>query len=235
MATNAVQPGQILLVNGTSGSGKSSTCERFVRRADDFWLLYGIDHFLSATWPPNYSHHGPKAHEGYYAEPWDSDDPDGPLRWSFGEQGWAGFHALHEWVAAASRSGCNVVLDHLVMSDPPVLEDLVRRLEGLPVVFVSLHPPIEVLEERVASRVIDKRQPAAEMHGAEEGARRALERLNRLRPFFYDSVYRNKTYDLEIDTSVHDIDEVCALIEARLAEGPGTAFDELRRAHAWGS
>ena len=53
-------------------------------------------------------------------------------------------------------------------------------------------------------------------------------RLTRLRPWFYEAVYANEISDLEIDTSVHDPESVCRLIEARLAEGPGTAFGRLR-------
>ena len=43
--------GQIVIVNGTSGSGKSSTCERFAHQRDDFWLLFGIDHFIAGSFP----------------------------------------------------------------------------------------------------------------------------------------------------------------------------------------
>jgi hypothetical protein len=41
-------------------------------------------------------------------------------------------------------------------------------------------------------------------------------------------VYANDCYDLEIDTLKHSEEEVCQLIEQRLARGPGTAFDLLR-------
>lgn len=55
------------------------------------------------------------------------------------------------------------------------------------------------------------------------------DRLARLKPWFYEEVYRNDIADLEIDTARHGVDDVCALIEARLAEGPGTACAELAR------
>ena len=56
----------------------------------------------------------------------------------------------------------------------------------------------------------------------------ASERLTRLRPWFYDAVYANELYDLTIDTSCHAPEEVVAMIETRMAEGPGTAFEQLR-------
>jgi chloramphenicol 3-O-phosphotransferase len=114
-----------------------------------------------------------------------------------------------------------------MMIDPPVLQDCIWRLNGLPVLFVSLKPPFDVLMERVAKRKMDKKVPAAEIHG-NAGIQIAIERLNRLRPWFYQAVYANDCYDLEIDTVVHNPDAVCDLIEQRLTKGPGSAFETLR-------
>ncbi len=219
--------GQIVIVNGTSGSGKSTTCELFQRRAQDYWLLYGIDHFTANTLPAQFGHHGPRAREGIYAHPVDEADPDGPLRWSFGPNGTKAFATLHEWLASASRQGCNVIFDHLLLTQTPVLADCVWRLEGLPVLLVTLKPPFEVLERRVAERQMDKKIPTHIL--GEDAARKIIDRLTRLRPWFYEAVYANEIADLTIDSAEHGPEEVCALIEARLAEGPGTAFAELRK------
>lgn len=218
--------GKVLIVTGTSGSGKSTTCELFAKRADEFWLLYGIDHFLSGTLPAKFGHHGPRSREGIHAHPLDENDPEGPLRWSFGPHGEAAFRTLHAWVAAAAREGCNIVIDHLAMTDPPVLQDLVWRLEGLDVLFVCLKPPFEVLEARIANRTMDKPMPVDLL--GEDVVRKIVQRLDRLRPWFYEAVYANDVHDLTIDTSRHDPGEVVAMIEARMAQGPGTAFERLR-------
>lgn len=222
----STQPGRIVILNGTSGSGKSSTAESFARQSGDFWLLYGIDHFLANTYPAKFGHHGPMAREGIHAHPRDPADPDGPLRWSFGEYGAKSFGLMHDWIAAASRAGCNIVFDHLLMTDPPVLQDLAWKLEGLPALLVTLKPPFDVLERRVAERAMDKKLPV-EILG-EDAVRIIVDRLSRLRPFFYDEIYRNEICDIEIDSGAHSIEQVVALIDARLAEGPGTAFDQLR-------
>ncbi|VWX54192.1 AAA family ATPase [Novosphingobium sp. 9U] len=220
-------PGQIVIINGTSGSGKSTAAELFQKRADDYWLLYGIDHFLAGTQPAQYGHHGPKSHEGIYAEAADPALPNGPLRWRFGPKGVQAFATLHEWLAAASRQGCNIIFDHLLLTDPPVLEDCVRRLAGLPVLLVTLKPPFEVLESRVAKRAMDKKLPVDIL--GDDAVARIVDRLSRLRPWFYQSIYANTVSDIEIDTSQHDPISVCEMIEQRLAEGPGLAFDRLRR------
>ncbi len=219
--------GQIIIVSGTSGAGKSTTCELFARRSEDFWLLYGIDHFLSATFPVKFGHHGPRCREGIYAHPVDEQEPDGPLRWSFSDLGARAFSAFHEWVAAASREGCNIILDHLMMTDPPVLQDCIWRLQGLPVLLVTLKPPFDALQERVATRKMERKTPASQ-YSAAGMADKVRERLDRLRPWFYEAVYANDICDLEVDTVRYAPDEVCDAIERRLARGPGTAFEQLR-------
>jgi chloramphenicol 3-O-phosphotransferase len=218
--------GQIIVVNGTSGSGKSTTCELFQKRQDEYWLVYGIDHFAAGTLPAQFGHHGPRAPEGIQAVPVDKSDPDGPLRWQFADNAMRAFGAMHEWMAAVSRQGLNVIFDHLLMSDPPILQDLVRRTAGLPVLLVTLKPPFEVLERRVAERQMDKKIPTDLL--GEDAVGKIVDRLTRLRPWFYDAVYANAFSDLEIDTSVHGPEEVCKAIEDRLAQGRGRAFDALR-------
>jgi hypothetical protein len=71
--------------------------------------------------------------------------------------------------------------------------------------------------------------PAARPARDRRRLRRAVEKLDRLRPWFYDSVYANEACDLQIDTVRHDPEEVCDLIEQRLTAGPGTSFEILRR------
>jgi chloramphenicol 3-O-phosphotransferase len=222
-------PGQIIIVSGTSGSGKSTTCELFAKRAEDFWLLYGIDSFMAAAFPAKFSHHGSRAGEGVYAHLVDESRPGGPLRWSFGDDGERAFRTLHEWVAAASRQGCNIIIDHLMMVDPPVLQDAIWRMKDLPVLFVALKPPYEVLEQRVATRKMGNK---TSNNLSDEAVKRIVDRLNRLRPWFYQAVYANECYDLEIDTVKYSPEEVCTLIEERLNAGPGTAFEHLRARYA---
>jgi chloramphenicol 3-O-phosphotransferase len=218
--------GQIIIVSGTSGSGKSTTCERFARRSKDFWLVYGIDHFLAATYPAQFGHRGKRDREGIYAHPLDEDNPDGTLRWSFGPQGTRAFAVMHEWIGAASRQGCNIILDHLMLIDPPILQDCIWRLKDLPVLFVSLKPPYDVLMERVATRKMGGKASTAP---SDAETQRIVERLLRLRPWFYEASYANEICDLELDSVALDPDAICDRIEQRLAQGPGTAFEALRQ------
>jgi chloramphenicol 3-O-phosphotransferase len=215
--------GQIIIVSGTSGSGKSTTCELFAQRSEQFWLLYGIDHFLAATVPSKFGHHGPRAREGIYAHP--VKDSEGPLRWSLGKHGEQAFRTFHAWIAAASREGCNIIVDHLMLIDPPILQDALWQMQDLPVLFVVLKPPYQVLEQRVATR---KMGGKSNTRLDDEAVRRIRDRLDRLRPWFYEAAYANDCCDLQVDTVEHRPNEVCDLIEQRLAKGPGGAFDTLR-------
>jgi len=97
------------------------------------------------------------------------------------------------------------------------------------VLLVTLKPPFEVLERRVSERKMEKKLPTDIL--GEDAVRKIIDRLSRLRPWFYQSVYANEISDLVIDTSVHGPEEVTALIRDRLAQGPGTAFERLRAAH----
>lgn len=218
--------GQIIIINGTSGSGKTTASELFAKRSQDFWLTYGIDHFLGSTFPRKFGHGGERCREGFYAHPIDESDPESNWRWSITEQGYRAFGVFHEWVAAASREGCNIILDHLLMIDPPLLQDCIWRLQGLPVLMITLKPPFDVLMERIATREIGNR--FANSNLSTEQLEQIRQRLDRLRPWFYQAVYANDCCDLEIDTAVNAPEKVCALIEDRLAAGPGIAFEKLR-------
>jgi len=107
-----------------------------------------------------------------------------------------------------------------------VIQDLAWKLEGLPALLVTLKPPFEVLEKRVAERAMDKKLPVDIL--GEDAVRIIVDRLSRLRPFYYDEIYRNEICDIEIDSDANSIEQVVALIDARLAQGPGTAFERLR-------
>jgi hypothetical protein len=76
---------------------------------------------------------------------------------------------------------------------------------------------------------MDKKLPVDLL--GEDAARRSSTGWRGCGPGFTDSVYANDIADLTIDTAAHGVEDVCAMIEARLTEGPGTAFERLRKAY----
>lgn len=222
--------GQIIIVAGTSGAGKTTTIETFPKRQSDSYLMFGIDQLLGTMTPADYSMFGQKTSEGMYSFPADPDDADSRLAVGFGESGWRSIHAFHEMIAASSRAGQNLIGDHLAFVNPPILQDCVRRLEGLPVLLVNLKPPYEVLMERLATRQVHLPDTFEEVaRTPEEDARLVITNtMQRLTPWFYEASYQNDIWDIEIDTTQNSPEEVSQLIEERLAAGPGTAFEQLR-------
>lgn len=210
--------GQIVIVNGTSGAGKTTTCHTFARRAEAPYLMFGMDLLVGTLFPAKYTMFGEKKEQGYQPT-------------SYGPVCMDALAAMHAMIAAASRTGQNMVVDHLMFLDPPVLQDCIWRMADVPVLFVNLKPSREVLEARVRDRQIDVIPlPIQEaMAAAGPDIIAALgEQLSAATPWFYEHAYANDICDLELDSSSMSVDEVCERIEARLAAGPGTAFAELR-------
>jgi chloramphenicol 3-O phosphotransferase len=115
---------------------------------------------------------------------------------------------LYAAVDALARTGLNVILDD-VLQGPDTLRKAVEQLGEHKVMFVGVHCPIAVLEERERTR--ENRFPGI--------ARGMLE-----------AVHAHAIYDLEIDTSRASAIECARAIQRRLQDGPRpTAFRRLWR------
>lgn len=221
----SAEMGQLILVTGPTGSGKSTTCSKFARSADDLWLQFGADLLLGTMVPRQYIQGGPRGSEGVHMAPDDPSNPHGPSHFSLGTLGGGMLHAFHEMLGAAARSGQNVIVDHITTMDPPILQDCVSRLWQLPVLFVALRPPVELLAERIAARV-QKISAASSGMDPEQG-RQANEALKNAARSMESQIFKNDCYDLIIDNQAMPPAEVAQSIRERLAEGPGTAFQTL--------
>ena len=208
--------GQIVVISGTSGAGKTTTCQAFARRAEEPYLMLGMDLLLGSLIPGKYTIFGEKKDEGYYGLGW------GPV-------GWKAIEAMHEMIAGAARSGQNMIVDHLMFADPPILQDCIWRLAELPVLFVNLRPSRDVLERRVTERKIELPPQMVEAVGGPDGVRKLGELLSQMTPWYYDHAYQNDCFDLELDSEALSPDQLCERIEARLRQGSGTAFETLRQ------
>jgi chloramphenicol 3-O-phosphotransferase len=209
--------GQVIIVSGTSGAGKSTTCAAFAKRSAEPYLMFGMDLLVGTLFPPQYTIFGAKRAEGYGGN-------------TFGAaMGWPAVKAMHAMIAAAARSGQNMIVDHLMFVDPPILQDCIWAMRDVPVLFVNLQPPKEILARRVTEREVVLPAPMVEAAGGMDGVVRLGAELAALVPWFYDHAYQNDCYDLTIDSSQLTPDGVCALIERRLHAGPAIAFAELRK------
>jgi chloramphenicol 3-O phosphotransferase len=188
--------GRIVILNGAPRSGKSSIATAIQTRLDDVWMNLGVDHFMPMT-PPQFQ-------PGIGLRP-GGERPDlEPLIVKL-------YHAMYESIAAHSRVGVNVVVDvahHDAYSVPRrILRTCARQLEGLPVLFVGVRCPVEVVRER--------RRATWGGVGYHQGG--TVQDPVRL---WQEAVHQPGIYDLEVDTSVLRPEESADLIAARLADGP---------------
>lgn len=214
--------GNIIIVSGTSGAGKTTTCNMFAREAQEPYLTFGMDLLAGTLFPPQYMIFGEKRDEGYRTT-------------SYGPMCRRALAAMHEMIAAASRAGQHMIVDHIMFQDPPVLQDCIWRMEDVPVWFICLKPPREVLEARQRHRAETAEfSAAAQERLGDNGAaimKQVTEELVASGPWMYEHVYANDCYDIVIDTSAVEPGAVCKMISDRLSQGPGTAFAELRQRH----
>ena len=191
--------GQIVILNGVPRSGKSSIAAAIQQSFDGIWMNLGVDATMAAT-PKRYL-------PGIGLRP----GGERPDLEPFVAQCYA---ALFESIAAHSRLGLNVISDlgiHDAYSKPRgILADAARRLAGLPVLFVGVMCPIDVI---MARRNADPQGYVAG-DGVPEPVRR-----------WQEAVHQPGIYDLEVDTSVMS-PEHCAEAIRRALDRPrsSTAF-----------
>jgi len=214
--------GQLIVVTGATGAGKTTTCATFIDEAQALWVHFGADLLLGKTLSRRFVDGGARSNEGVHIVPDDPQYPEGPAHLDLGRYGMGLFEAMHEMAAAAVRCGQNVIMDHVTTLHPPLLQDCVARLKGLPVLFVGLKPDPQLLSRRIDERLAG----IIESMGPEHG-RRANEGTKRVADYMFREIFSHDRFDLVIDNSALPPKAVVAAIVARLEQGPGEAFQTL--------
>ncbi len=197
-------PGQIVVLNGTPRSGKTSIANVIQDTFDGVWMNLGVDGFMRMT-PARYL-------PGMGLRPGGERPDIEPLVQTL-------YRALYESIAAHSHLGLNVVVDvghHDAYAVPRgILPDCARLLGGLPVLFVGVRCPLETIMER--------RRNTGWTTGRPDDA--PVPRPVRL---WQREVHIPGIYDLEVDTSVLGPKACAAAIRQRLDHGPPpSAFQRL--------
>ncbi len=219
--------GRIVLLTGSTGAGKTTTCNLLVDRLEGFWLHFGIDLFLGRVVARKYVDGGRCSHEGVHGAPDNPADPDGPWHLDMGRYGLDAIRSFHRMAAAAVRSGQNLVIDHIATVDPPVLQDCVEVFADLPVYFVALKPPPEVSPRRIDARL----ESIVASLGREHAVRNS-EAKKRVARSLYRQIFAHDVFDLEIDTDRHAPDAVVEQIMTAIGDCRGSAFPQLARMFA---
>jgi chloramphenicol 3-O phosphotransferase len=130
--------GRVVLLHGTSSSGKTTVARAVQALSDEPWLRLGIDAFWTAI-DERWMEHGPRASEGFL---WREDARivSGPV----GEQLAAGMRAA---IAACARCGNDLLVDDVFL-DRRWLDGWRGELADLDWLLVAVLAPLPVLEER---------------------------------------------------------------------------------------
>jgi len=208
-----VAAGQIVILNGAPRAGKSSIVAAIQDRFDGVWMNLGNDAFIKYVTPRRYQ-------PGVGLRP-GGERPD--IEQLLG----ALFAAMYESIAAHSRLGLNVVADvdhHDSYSQPlHLLANCARRLAGLPVLFVGVRCPLEV--------VMARRLESGQRPGNAHPSRLPPDDVPAPVRLWQREVHIPGIYDLEVDTSLLTPEECAEAIRRRLHAGAGTAFARLADGH----
>lgn len=207
-----IDPGTVFLLNGTTSAGKTSIAKALQARCPELVLHLGIDMFVAEVMPRAYLG-GERGAEGFRFVPIEGSEPS-MVELVFGPAGEQVIAALHQTVALQASRGLHVVVDHTLM-DRRWLAECVALWRGLPVLFVGVRCPWEVVEQR--------------LRGGAERPAAAAELFTNVARWQYERVHAHGgSYDLELDTSQASPETCAEAIERVWREGPPpTAFLRL--------
>jgi chloramphenicol 3-O phosphotransferase len=196
-------PGQIVVLNGAPRSGKSSIVDVIQDAFAGPWMNVGVDVARAMT-PPRYQ-------PGVGLRPGEEAHPVAPLVPTF-------YMALYDSIAAHSKVGVNVVVD-VGHHNAEILVECARRLNGLPVLFVGVRCPIEVVMERRQASPASPYAMGSPKNPIPAPVRR-----------WQHDVHVPGVYDLEVDTSLLNPEQCADAIRRWLEDDVApTAFRRLAR------
>jgi chloramphenicol 3-O phosphotransferase len=204
-------PAPIVILNGPPRCGKTSIAAAMQETIDRPWMNLGVDVYARHVTPPAWQ-------PGIGLRPGAEDRPEiQELIPTF-------YAALYDSIAAHSRLGLAVVSDlghHVATQEGmAILKDCARRVSGLPVLFVGVSAPIDVIMER-------RRASASEggpYVAAPEGEPPPAPVMR-----WQEATAASGLYDFEVDTSVVSPGAAAEMVFEWLAEPPAgpTAFERL--------
>jgi chloramphenicol 3-O phosphotransferase len=199
----ARRSGRIILINGTSSSGKTTLVKGLQSTLADLWLEMGIDRFASAlpgrvlgqpTWPQLFQYVRPDGRS------------DGPFTIETTPHGQRFISGMHATAAALAEAGLNVIVDHVIL-EQAWLEECARLWARFSVLFVGVRCPLDVVLQRELERK-DRTLGQAEAQ--------------------FNVIHRWGDYDVEVDTAILAPDEAVAKVTRALEASPGAGLGLLR-------
>ncbi len=201
--------GRIILLNGSSSAGKTTLARAIQVARSEPWFHLALDQFRDGM-PPAYrglnSPPGTPGARGLNVVPVEQNG-ERITAIRFGDVGKRMLHGMHRAIAAFAASGNDVIIDDLFLEED-TLDDYLAALDGFWVLFVAVRAPLEVVQQREASRA--GRFPGTALS-------------------HFSEVHAHGIYDLEIDTHHNTPAECAALVSTHIdAATAPEAFSQLR-------
>jgi chloramphenicol 3-O phosphotransferase len=150
-------PGTIIILNGTTSSGKSSILTHLQAMLDGPFLDAGIDKFIWML-PPRYLNE---------RELWDTVLGHAAYAGPLGKKLFSGMHCA---LACLSQAGNHLLADH-VLVEPAWVRECATLFHALPAYLIGLRCSLEVIEQRERDRAdrtlgqARKQYPLVHAHG----------------------------------------------------------------------
>lgn len=197
--------GDLIILNGTSSGGKSSTARALQAMMERPYLHSGPDHFLHAYHPKLFTWRDddrPTAFDGWLITTRDGRMVDAAI----GPGGRQILTGVYRAIAALVGAGLNVIVEDALW-DREVAQTAVSILHPYNPLFVGLHCSLETAKQREVAR--GDRFPG----GAAT---------------FFHRVHAYTVYDLDIDTEQYSAEGCAAVIKGAVENGRSrTAFQQL--------
>ena len=197
---SSVYSGKIIVLNGPSGSGKSSIQKEFQKlMMPNLWVKVGIDNLFDSVMPDitpeNMSFWQSKNVIRWVEE---SKDAEGHkvITLFVGPQGEKVAYAMNSAIAAYAKNGCNVIVDYIAY-DQKWLKDLEDKCSGFTTYYVAIEIPLEVLEQREEARATSPKGHARSHHS---------------------TVYGDRKYDLTVNTGRSSAQEIALQLKKMIEQ-----------------
>jgi len=147
--------GTVIILNGPSGSGKSSIQKEFQKlMMPHIWVRVGIDSLFDAVMPEitpeNLSYWQSNNNLRWIEESQDQAN-NKVITLFVGPEGEKVAYAMNSAIAAYAQNGCNVIVDYIAY-DQAWLKDLEEKLKNFKTYYVAVKISLETLEQREEAR-----------------------------------------------------------------------------------
>lgn len=187
--------GTVIILNGPSASGKSSIQKELQNlMMPNLWIKLGIDSLFDAPMPditPENMHIWQSQNPIRWVETTTDQSGESVITLHTGEQGESVAYGMNSAIAGYAHAGCSVIVDYIAYKKE-WLDDLKAKLKDVPVYWVKVAIPLQVLEERETARGTSPKGHARS---------------------HYDFVYWDIPYDLEVHSDIESAHEIAKKIK----------------------